>query len=111
MKVIRYSTEQKIQQQLDPAMKELMNFGFLASWTIHKTKKEFDLTFQSGSKWFTDQKRMLERNKQRKGKSIVDRGDDHGMAILESDQENARRRVESKCRPIGNHLRVNRIIE
>ena len=101
----------QIQQQLDPAMNELIDFGFLESWTIHKTKNEFVLTFNPGPKWFTDQKRRLKRTKQRTGRSIVDRGDHQGMAIIESDNEIKRSQIQSNCEAIGKKLRANRIIK
>ena len=101
----------QIQQQLDPAMKELMELGFLESWSIHTNKKTFVLTFHPGPKWFTDQKKRLKRTKQRIGKGVLDRKDHQGMAILESDQEFTRRQITSKCDSIGNQLRATKIIE
>jgi hypothetical protein len=56
-----YAHQSKIREQLGPSLNELQARGYVASWSIDKTRdnKAFKIVFRHGEKFFRDRRRRL----------------------------------------------------
>jgi hypothetical protein len=56
-----YAHQSKIREQLGPSLNELQTRGYVASWSIDKTrdKTAFKIVFRHGEKFFRDRRRRL----------------------------------------------------
>lgn len=66
LKISEYSQFSRIEEQLKPALDELLAHGYLASWQVEKTsdRKSWKIVFNHGEKFYKDQ----ELRKEKKGK-------------------------------------------
>ena len=106
LNIAEYRYLSKIKEKLSPSLDELVEYGYLDSWTVEKTsdKKDFKIIFRHGWKFYSDRKLSKLSPKKRAAKIATLKGEKlQGEPELPEEENNAN---EGQFRASGETLRA-----